>query len=867
MKKSVALQTFVFVIIIIGVSAHASAAQSTLDMQKAWSCLHTKVNSSQGISLDSAMASLLAIYPEKNALNAYYAKKLTPSATTACWPNSGCTVKDTAKATLVAKRLGNDTSPMINWLSTKIVGSSDLTWFIQIMTENNGADDCQIQHDGVAYSVKIREDMKVEFGAGSTSSCLQISGTGYSVQIKNECSEKDFLVSCTKPYSANLLFTKSSTPGTIYVSSETKSGNDINEPVTLQIGVKCFIGPNGACDYESTLWAASAYKVANNDTAEFVPYLLALSQDNNRFLPNAFLYTLTANSEYSSRLLGDRGVGSVPTGMWKMSSQNDVYYDTGLALVHLGGEASSVSGLEGTKASLAQLQMSDGCWNNDNMFSTAMIIWGWKPEAYIPGESYGGLGCGDGYCNETAGETHENCPGDCKCDNNLVCNASLGETHDNCAGDCPCNFDGFCNVTANENHANCAGDCYCGNGLCETGENVTSCYADCACGNGNCDELVGETNASCATDCRCGDSTCERWESPSICPQDCSCGNHICDWLYEDATSCAGDCLGQVIPPQWIPCAQEGGACNVSCGDNEATTNNYCSTLGEVCCIGELPSGGDDDNDSEDNYDECTITGYYCGAEENCLSVGGIPYNDLLCLNVYDVCCSKDLSPSIKTCAEQDGIICEEGKTCDIDTLIASDTDVCCPAYGGECVIGGFNACEDAGGTCKVGSCEDGEEALAEICPDTNDACCRAGSQSCTQGLQLCGDGQCRTDCSTSSGGGALWIWIVILVILIGAVVLGIIYRNKLQLILFKPKGKGSPQPTGKPGSGPSPPGAGGPMRGMPARPMPTRPMPPGVARPGMPMRPMPGRPIRPGPIGKQQEREDTLEKLRKMSE
>lgn len=126
-------------------------------------------------------------------------------------------------------------------------------------------------------------------------------------------------------------------------------------------------------------------------------------------------------------------------------------------------------------------------------------------------------------------------PGFC---GNGVCDA--GETHDNCAGDCPVSNNPFC-----------------GNGVCDAGETSDSCATDCppsnnpVCGNGFCE--AGESTDGCPVDCGgpvCGDNVCEDGEDQHSCSADCGEPDPIvchsrsdCPAATVGSNTCSGDDL------------------------------------------------------------------------------------------------------------------------------------------------------------------------------------------------------------------------------------------------------------------------------------------------------------------------------------
>ncbi|VVB80710.1 Uncharacterised protein [uncultured archaeon] len=173
-------------------------------------------------------------------------------------------------------------------------------------------------------------------------------------------------------------------------------------------------------------------------------------------------------------------------------------------------------------------------------------------------------------------------------------------------------------------------------------------------------------------------------------------------------------------------------------------------------------------------------------------------------------CCG---TQNIKTCAEYYGEVCASDKVCDGDSRVASDTSACCLS---SCVTPQVTqtACDTAGGICRT-SCNANQDSVSQSCGDANQVCCKA-----------------KTTTPTNLG----WLWIL-LVILIILIIVGIIYREKIKLWIYKKRsgfkkeeGEGTGQ--NRP-SGPAAPGMIPPQRPM--------------IRPGMPI--MPPAQRRPLPI------------------
>jgi len=155
----------------------------------------------------------------------------------------------------------------------------------------------------------------------------------------------------------------------------------------------------------------------------------------------------------------------------------------------------------------------------------------------------------------------------------------------------------------------------------------------------------------------------------------------------------------------------------------------------------------------EKNYCEPT---YYCTTQKECEDAGG-KVLDYICSGMK-ICCNTP--PKQKTCEEMEGEICADGEICDGITKTDSEGNSCCL---GNCVEE-KSECEKYGYSCKT-SCAENEEKTEYSCP--------WGKICCKQKLE--------------SERSYWWIWLLIILIIL--VVLGIIFRNKLRMFIFRLRG------------------------------------------------------------------------------
>jgi hypothetical protein len=234
-------------------------------------------------------------------------------------------------------------------------------------------------------------------------------------------------------------------------------------------------------------------------------------------------------------------------------------------------------------------------------------------------------------------------------------------------------------------------------------------------------------------------------------------------------------------------------------------------------------------SDGGGGSETCESQGYSCvSSYSTCFNAGGVTAN--YDCNGLTICCS--VSPSVESCSQQNGEICSASQTCSGTSVQASDGSCCLGTCQTEVII--ESECESSGGFCDA-SCKSNEEESSLSCDSNSQVCCML---------------------KESSGSGL--VWIILLIILITIVTLGIVYRKKLQLMIFKMKKKKSgPTSSGRSGRKPPFPPASGGLTSPPIRhPIMRRP----VARKATMTR------AKPRKVSKSdKEFEDTLKKLKDM--
>lgn len=405
MNKKKVLYIFLLSLLIFILSFQLIFAGTVKDAE---TCLKDKIKEKtcEKLSIDEQIFSVLSVSQCKDEL-------LANSRENQCWPLTDCKTKTTAQAIFA---LSSPNEDAINWLLTQAKTPTELTWYLQIDTSQPST--CKITYDGQTKTVNIDDEKKLSSNVGS---CLVRSYDDYWLEVEKNCYNKDISISCNNQFSTTLLY-KKSTSDTIYVSQNTQSATT-DGSITEKVNSLC-MSRNNLCDYESTLWTAIALKSRNQDISAFVPYIVVMSDENSKYLPESFLYLLTGEiSYYDSLLLKQK------QDYWEESGNR--YYDTAVALFSLQNDASSQksSSLEW----LLQTQDENGCWRASISETGFLLFAGWgktstidipsnnqteiPPEERKPCSELGGEICDDGYeCDSSETRAKEGwcCLGECK---------------------------------------------------------------------------------------------------------------------------------------------------------------------------------------------------------------------------------------------------------------------------------------------------------------------------------------------------------------------------------------------------------------------------------------------------------------------
>lgn len=366
-------------IILISLSLLQAQVNSTEEQQKideAYSCLEDKIEGNcESLPTEEKIFSLLAI-------NECKAEIIDDSSDEGCWPSGDCSLKTTAQAVLALDNVGANTDKAQQWLLSQNRTPSELTWYLQI--ESSELTTCGISYTGFSSTIEITEDKKISGDAGQ---CLSLAQDDYWLEISSLCYDQEFSISCDKDFFTTLLFRKQGSP-IIHVSQEISHAST-GGTTTEKVESFCFRegGIGNPCNYEGSLWAALALDSLEEDMSPYLPYLITLAEDNQKFLPDAFLYLITADKEYSNSLLSkQKKIGT--QYYWQEST--DMYYDTALALFPFRHE--TILEKTNSKQWLLENQDENGCWQ-DNTRNTAFILASVWPRDFIGGNGNGLQDC------------------------------------------------------------------------------------------------------------------------------------------------------------------------------------------------------------------------------------------------------------------------------------------------------------------------------------------------------------------------------------------------------------------------------------------------------------------------------------------
>jgi len=387
--------------LLVILSSFIVIAQDDAKVDKAYDCLENKVEGNCDSLTSVEDKAFVAM-----AIGRCVSELLEQGSNEECWPSSSCRIRDTALSVLALRRNNKNTDAAEDWLIQQTDTPKDLIWFLEIDT--NEESQCTISYNEREYDITLKDDKKI---SGSAGTCLSIDSSGYWLRIDNSCYDKNFTISCDKEFITTLLYRKS-TGSTIYVSSKTNSAPSEGR-TEEKVNALCF---GTGCEYEGSLWAVLALSETGHDVSSYLPYLIAMADENERYFPSAFLYIVTDYDDFFAEIIELQ-----VNDYWKITdSPYHQFYDTALGLLSLQGlDAEQVSA---AKAYLLEVQDEDGCWRN-NVRDTAFILYAAWPKQVTPG---GGGGDVD-YCEDF--DFYCVAPTECDSDDvkDLPCEGSLGK--------------------------------------------------------------------------------------------------------------------------------------------------------------------------------------------------------------------------------------------------------------------------------------------------------------------------------------------------------------------------------------------------------------------------------------------------------
>jgi hypothetical protein len=335
-------------------SSSSSQQQDSSKIDKGFDCLEEKVGDCSGLTTQELALTIIAT-PKDDVFDDCV-KELQDRKSADNWGN----VRDTALAILALKHAGESTDGPEKWLLKQEKTPTDLIWFIE--QDSNEQTECHIKYDSNDYSIIVEENKKIDKNAGT---CLTRAQSNFWLKVSPDCYEKEFKVECDKDFIATLLYKDQNSP-TIYVLEGTESAPAFGS-VTLNVNSKCF--GDSSCDYESSVWATLALLETGYDIENYIPYVVAMSNTNKKYLPEAFIYMITNYEDYATQLVENQKLGNY----WEAdSTAYDKFYDTSLALIAIG--RSSSEPIVKAKDWLLFSQDSNGCWKN-SIRDTAIVLW------------------------------------------------------------------------------------------------------------------------------------------------------------------------------------------------------------------------------------------------------------------------------------------------------------------------------------------------------------------------------------------------------------------------------------------------------------------------------------------------------------
>lgn len=360
------------ILLVVGILIMSLFNGVMADLNDAYSCLENGLGDNCGNtqSVQQAGFSLLAMN-EKSGIRGECKSLLRDMERDDCWgdtKSSSCNLKSTAIAVLALNHAGVNVGEEADWLLAYRKRAPGLKWFLEI--DANNATTCKINIGGSDKTFEIREDKKIS----GSSACLSVSEDGYFLEIRDTCYNKNFTISCDKDFVTTLFYKE--VGYNVYHVSGAVHGAFAHGSTSESVNSYCFTAMSGSCDYEGSLWAALTLAKLGEDINPYLAYLSSNANENEQYLPYAFLYMLTGDDEYYVKLVEQQKEG-------KYWDERNKLFDTALALLALQGSQETAD----VQDYLFDIQDSNGCWSN--IVNTAFLLFALDPSDAIPG---GGIG-------------------------------------------------------------------------------------------------------------------------------------------------------------------------------------------------------------------------------------------------------------------------------------------------------------------------------------------------------------------------------------------------------------------------------------------------------------------------------------------
>lgn len=410
MKKEVILLGFILIFILPFAFAQENITSTSSMKTNAVSCINQKIldKGCSNLGLEDQIFALLSVKQCKSDL-------ISQAQEEGCFGIKSCTIKTTSQAALALSDSGSDAQEYIDWILSKNDTANGIEWLAQI--ETSGAASCTItDSNSNNYQVSVGEDKKIT-STKLSKGCLSVDSTGYWLEVNSKCSNQEFEISCDQDFFTNMLFRKASSQALYVLSDSPETASAGGTTLLNQQEALCFTKGN-KCNYEGTLWGVSLLKKLGYDVSSYLPYLMAFQTDNEKYLPESFLYYLTGEPDFAVQL----GLKQKANRYW--DEAYDRYYDSAVALLNMPDSAERDNAINW----LGDVQGGDGCWASGSISKTGFLVYSLWPTA--------SLGGGDETPVEDCVDSGNYCISD------IECSDALGDVLE---GDCPA-FEVCCSV-------------------------------------------------------------------------------------------------------------------------------------------------------------------------------------------------------------------------------------------------------------------------------------------------------------------------------------------------------------------------------------------------------------------------------------